>query len=318
MILQWITNKMWIFQLSEVHHHPLLHHGLFSYVFIRLSLHIFLFTVPEIQTRLSDTYSAPVLCPLSLSATDTPLCSLWEPLRKSTVGFNQKQSLCSSCKQTMWYCYTGYTSDSGWLQSNRERTSSVVFEGKYWSPGPIRSSCALSSSLWFVFMKETCILSTNIYSEFITRDSSTTWTPEFGKQTPALVTPVRQSIMNVLGSHRVSLSQTNAAVCSAFLQLDAATRQSNLSASRRSFSAVRRKKRREPSRVYYDEHSSSESSTWTTCRTTSERRELCRGLHTHRRHQQRVQTGGILCKERAFHSANQTQANFTATSSMFN
>lgn len=138
------------------------------------------------------------------------------------------------------------------------------------------------------------------YPEFITRDSSTTWTPEFGKQTPALVTPVRQSIANVLGSHRVSSSQTNALFVQLSCSFDAATRQSNLSASWRSFSAVRRKKRREPSRVYYDEHSSSESSTWTTCRTTSERRELCRGLHTHRRHQQRVKTGGILCKKNVF------------------
>lgn len=37
----------------------------------------------EIQTRFLDYHAAPVSCPRRLSATDTPLCSLWE----SPLGF---------------------------------------------------------------------------------------------------------------------------------------------------------------------------------------------------------------------------------------
>lgn len=264
-------------------------HSLLSYDFIRLSLHVLLFTVPEIQTRLSDTSSAPVLCSLSLSATDTLLCILWELPWKSTVGLNQKLSLCSSCKQTMWYCFTGYTSDSGGLQSDRERTSFVVFEGKYWSQGPDKDlMCPVVLSSWRrpVSSLPTFILSSLLVTQTRPELQSSTnkrplswhlyveapWTSSaliaclYHKQTPLFV------------QLSCSLTQRHTRITSP--PPDGAFQ---LSGGRNGGA--------QPSLLWWA--FLLKASTWTTCRTTSERRELCRGLETHRRHQQRIETGGI-------------------------
>lgn len=92
-----------------------------------------------------EHFSRSLICPIVLFTSRGARSRLelseviWESLRES-LGSDQKPFLRLSCRLTMGYCCSGYSSDTRHLW---RENSSVVTEGKYSSLGPERNHMCL-------------------------------------------------------------------------------------------------------------------------------------------------------------------------------